>query len=241
LPPEQGGFTAIGSIVSISLLKIERKGEMPNIFDTMADSYDAWYDSEEGRPLYESEYACLKPLVEGAPRPIFEVGVGTGRFAMYFLPATGLDPSLTTLKLAEARGIKTVQGIGEKLPFDDGSFGCVLIIVTICFVEDPLKVLIEAKRVLKKEGRIIIGLVPADSPWGAFYQEKKRQGHPIYESARFYSFAEISKLIGEAGLKITRVRSTLIRRPEQPRQVEEPVDGYVERAGFLCIEAEKKS
>jgi ubiquinone/menaquinone biosynthesis C-methylase UbiE len=213
---------------------------MSNIFDTMADRYDAWYDSEEGRPLYESEFACLKPLVEDAPRPIFEVGVGTGRFAMYFLPTTGLDPALTTLRLAESRGIKTVQGIGEKLPFDDGSFGCVLIIVTICFVENPLKVLIETKRVLKKDGHIVIGLVPADSPWGAFYQEKKTQGHPIYETARFYSFAETSKLLDDAGLRITRIRSTLIRRPEQPRQVEEPVEGYVKGAGFLCIETRKR-
>jgi ubiquinone/menaquinone biosynthesis C-methylase UbiE len=216
-------------------------GDMLNIFDTMADRYDAWYDSEEGRPLYESEFACLKPLVEDAPRPILEVGVGTGRFAMYFLPATGLDPALTTLKLAEKPGIETVQGIGEKLPFDDGSFGCVLIIVTICFVEDPFKVLIEAKRVLKKDGRIIIGLVPADSPWGAFYHKKKRQGYPFYERSRFYSFDETNKLLEDAGLKITRIRSTLIRRPEQPRQVEEPVEGYVKGAGFLCMEARKKS
>ncbi len=214
---------------------------MPNIFDTMADRYDAWYDSEEGRPLYESEFACLKPLVENAPRPIFEVGVGTGRFAMHFLPATGLDPALTALKMAEARGIKTIQGTGEDLPFADESFGCVLIIVTICFVEDPLKVLIEAKRVLKKDGRIIIGLVPADSRWGVFYQEKKRQGHPIYERARFYSFAETSKLLNDAGLKVTRIRSTLIRRPDQPRQVEEPVEELVKGAGFLCIETRKKS
>jgi SAM-dependent methyltransferase len=154
---------------------------------------------------------------------------------------TGLDPALTTLKLAEKRGIETVQGIGEKLPFDDGSFGCVLIIVTICFVEDPFKVLIEAKRVLKKDGRIIIGLVPADSPWGAFYHKKKRQGYPFYERSRFYSFDETNKLLEDAGLKITRIRSTLIRRPEQPRQVEEPVEGYVKGAGFLCMEARKKS
>jgi ubiquinone/menaquinone biosynthesis C-methylase UbiE len=214
---------------------------MSNIFDTMADRYDAWYDSEEGRPLYESEFACLRPLVEAAPRPILELGVGTGRFAMYFLPATGLDPALTTLKLAESRGIKTVQGVGEKLPFDDGSFGCVLIIVTICFVEDPLKVLMEAKRALKRGGLIVIGLVPADSPWGDFYQEKKRKGHPFYEEAQFYSFAETNKLLKDAGLKITRIRSTLIRRPEQMRQIEESVEGYVEGAGFLCIETRRKS
>jgi hypothetical protein len=70
---------------------------------------------------------------------------------------------------------------------------------------------------------------------------KKRKGHPFYEEAKFYSFAETNKLLKDAGLKITRIRSTLIRRPEQMRQLEESVEGYVEGAGFLCIEARRKS
>ncbi len=212
---------------------------MTNMFDILIERYDAWYDSEEGVPLYKSEFACLRPLVEEAPRPILEIGVGTGRFAMYFLPATGVDPTLTTLKLARARGINTVQSVGEKLPFDDGSFGCVLIIVTLCFAEDPLRVLLEAKRVLKRNGRIVIGFVTADSPWGDYDQEKKKEGHLFYGIARCYTFAGIEKLLKESGLAVTKVRSTLIRRPDQQREIEEPVDGYVTGAGFICIAAEK--
>lgn len=68
---------------------------MTSIPDSLTEGYDTWYDSKEGRPLYESQFACLKPLVEEAPRPILEIGVGTGRFTMYFLPATGIDPTLT--------------------------------------------------------------------------------------------------------------------------------------------------
>lgn len=211
---------------------------MTSIPDSLNEGYDTWYDSKEGRPLYESQFACLKPLVEEAPRPILEIGVGTGRFTMYFLPATGIDPTLTALKLAQARGIGIVRS-GEKVPFDNGSFGCIIIIVTLCLTEDPLKVLLEAKRTLRKDGRIIIGFVAADTPWSAFYQEKKKQGHPFYAIARCYTFDGIRKLVKDAGLEITKVRSTLIRRPDQQRETEEPVDGYVAGAGFIGIVAEK--
>ncbi|VAX27342.1 tRNA (adenine(37)-N6)-methyltransferase [hydrothermal vent metagenome] len=207
-----------------------------NVFDILTDRYDAWYDSEEGRPLYESELRCLKSLVENAPPPILEIGVGTGRFAMYFPDVTGVDPAMNALKMAEKRGIKAVQAYGEHLPFKDGTFGCILIIVTLCFVEEPLGVLREAKRVLRQDGSIIIGLVPKDSTWGTFYEEKKRQGHPFYGSARFYTLEEVEGMLKEAGLKISRIRSTLLQKPEEPRRVEELVEGYVKGAGFLCIE-----
>jgi len=208
---------------------------MKNIFDILTDKYDAWYDSEEGRPLYESELRCLIPLVEDSPKPILEIGVGTGRFAMRFPNATGIDPSLNALKMAEKRGVKTVHGYGENLPFEDETFGCVLIIVTLCFVKNPLEVLREAKRVLRKDGSIIIGLVPRDSPWGVFYEEKKRAGHPFYSNARFYALKDIENMLQTAGLKISSVRSTLLQRPDEPCRGEEPKEGYIEGAGFLCI------
>jgi ubiquinone/menaquinone biosynthesis C-methylase UbiE len=69
----------------------DRFDDVKSIFDVLTDKYDAWYDSEEGRPLYESELKCLKPMVECAPPPILEIGVGTGRFAMHFPDVTGID------------------------------------------------------------------------------------------------------------------------------------------------------
>lgn len=209
---------------------------MENIFDILTEKYDAWYDSAEGRPLYESELKCLRPMVEASPGPILEIGVGTGRFAIHFPGVTGLDPSLNALKIAEKRGVKTVHGYGENLPFEDETFGCILIIVTLCFVENPLDVLREAKRVLRKGGSIIIGLVPKDTPWGIFYEEKKRVGHPFYRNARFYTFKDIENMLQTAGLKISRIRSTLLQRPDDSRKIEEPVEGSISSAGFLCIE-----
>lgn len=211
-----------------------------NIFDILTDKYDAWYDSEDGRLLYESELKCVRPLVESCSGPILEIGVGTGRFAMHFPEVTGIDPSLNALRMAEKRGVKTVLGYGENLPFEEESFGCVLIIVTLCFVERPLDVLMEAKRVVRRDGSIIIGLVPRDSLWGVFYEEKKRAGHPFYSNARFYTLNDLDDMIQSAGLGISRIRSTLMQKPDEPRRIEEPVEFLVEGAGFLCVEARKR-
>jgi ubiquinone/menaquinone biosynthesis C-methylase UbiE len=210
--------------------------ESESVFDKLTNQYDAWYDSEEGRPLYESELRCLRPLVEASPKPILEIGVGTGRFAMHFPDVTGIDPSLNALRIAGKRGVKTLHGYGEDLPFKDETFGCILIIVTVCFVENPLDVLREAKRVVKKDGSIIIGFVPKDSPWGIFYEEKKSAGHPFYRNARFYTMKDVEDMLQAAGLKISRIRSTLLQRPDESLRVEEPLEGNISGAGFLCME-----
>jgi ubiquinone/menaquinone biosynthesis C-methylase UbiE len=217
------------------------RSDAEDVFETMTAKYDAWYDSEEGRPLYESELQCIKSIYDAKHVPVLEVGVGTGRFAMHFPGAMGIDPALNVLRMAEARGVKTIRGYGERLPFDDETFGCVLLIVTLCFVKDPIAVLREAARVLKSDGRILIGLVPRDSPWGEYYEEKKKKGHPFYSKAFFYTFSETKEMLRMAGLEISRVRSTLFQIPEGSRRVEEPLDGYAENAGFLCIEARKES
>ena len=142
-----------------------KKGKR-NIFDELAKKYDAWYDSDEGRIIYENELLCLKSLIKDVSSQVLEIGVGTGRFAVNFPDIIGVDPSVNALKIARSRGIKTLQATGEELPFFTGTFQYVLIIVTLCFVEDPLSVLKEANRVLMSDGSVIIGLVPKDSPWG---------------------------------------------------------------------------
>ena len=210
-----------------------------DIFDQYTGEYDSWYDSEKGRPLYESELLCLRSLVEGCMTPVLEIGVGTGRFAQWFPGACGIDPALNALKYAQRRGVSVVQATGEMLPFRDETFGCVFILFTLCFFKDPLAVLGEVKRVLKREGSSVICFISRNSSWGELYGEKKKKGHPIYTRARFYSLEEVRKMFGESGLVISQVKSTLLQQPDREPVCEEPVDGPVEGAGLLCVEAKK--
>lgn len=211
-----------------------------NIFDELAEKYDAWYDSDEGMPIYESELLCLNSLIDDVSSPILEIGVGTGRFAMHFPDIIGVDPSVNALKIAKSRGLKTLQATGEELPFFNETFKYVLIIVTLCFVENPQSVLKEANRVTMPDGSVIIGMVPEDSPWGIYYEKKKKEGDPFYRHANFYTLRVVENYLRVSAMKIFRISSTLLQRPDEPRRIELPRKGLAKDAGFICIEAKKR-
>ncbi len=50
-------------------------------FARLADRYDGWYDSAEGRVIFRDEVACIQLLCPERRGRWVEVGVGAGRFA----------------------------------------------------------------------------------------------------------------------------------------------------------------
>ncbi|MBI4846964.1 MAG: class I SAM-dependent methyltransferase [Nitrospirae bacterium] len=208
-------------------------------FDHLAEDYDKWFDAPEGKILFDAEIEAVKLLMKDISKPFIEIGVGTGRFAKALGIEFGIDPSQEVLKIAEKRGIKVKMATGEKLPFEDESFGGVFILFTLCFVENPQKVISEAKRVLKKAGGLIVGIINRESQWGKFYQRKKNDGHPIYKHAMFYSVSEVKEIIEKAGLSVEAYSSTLCQPPSE-KPVKEIVNNkLVHDAGFICIRAKK--
>lgn len=213
--------------------------ESLNIFDTEAKRYDGWFDSPEGRVLFNNELAAIRLLWRDDFRPAFEVGVGTGRFAQALGVEFGIDPAAGALRFAEQRGIQVKQAHGEALPFPDGSFGGVLIIATLCFVDDATALFREAARVLRPDGHLLVGDVPADSSWSRDYQRKKETGHPFYRQAHFFARNELTKLLREAGLLPVAFSSTLIQSQPDAARAEPPQPGYIADAGFVCLLARK--
>jgi hypothetical protein len=69
----------------------------------------------------------------------------------------------------------------------------VFLISTLCFLESPLEVLKEAYRILVPGGKIVLGVVLKNSPWGHYYEQKKLEGHPIYKYATFYRCSEVAQ------------------------------------------------
>jgi len=211
-----------------------------SVFERYAARYDAWYEGPVGRGAYRSEVRALAPLLARCPRPWLEVGVGSGRFAQALGVEFGIDPARLPLRMAADRGIRVAQAVGERLPFRDGAFGGVLLVVTLCFVEDPRAVLREAHRVLRAEGGLVVGMILAESPWGAYYREKGRQGHPFYSIARFASRTELEGWLRETGFEILADTSTLFQAPDAPEIREEaPRPGFHPEAGFVGILARR--
>lgn len=205
------------------------------VFDLYAEDYDRWFNSPEGRVLFELELEAVRLLIKGLEKPFLEIGVGTGRFAKELGIDFGIDPSSKVLEIAKERGIKVKKAKGEKLPFKDGSFGAVFLLFTLCFVENPEKVISEAKRVLKKDGGLIVGIINKESLWGQFYIKKKAEGHPIYKYARFNSINEVVEMAEKAGMTVEAYSSTLCQPPSETPHKEAVYKGLVEGAGFVCI------
>ena len=210
------------------------------VFDTFAERYDKWYDKPFGKTAFKLENKCIEFLCKNLERPFLEIGVGTGRFAVALKMEYGSDKSIGVLKFAKERGIEVIRGEGENLPFVDSSFGAVFIVVTLCFVDDPLKVLKETSRILKDDGFLILGLIFKESPWASFYAKKGEEGNVFYKIARFYTLNELKFMLKNVGLQILEVRSTILPPPtEEPLHFEPSKKGYYKDAGFIAVKLGK--
>jgi SAM-dependent methyltransferase len=207
-------------------------------FDSLALDYDNWFD-REGMSIFAIETEAFRQILPSLPKPWLEVGVGSGRFAQALGIEVGLDPSVRLLDIARSRGLNVLLGRGENTPFADESLGTVFLIVTVCFVDSPLAVLTEANRLLGRGGKIVLGLVLRESPWGQFYQVKGEKGHRFYKYATFYSYAEVNGLLEQAGFSVEKTISTLFQRPGQVGHMESPREGYSADAGFTIVLAGK--
>jgi len=210
--------------------------EQSSPFDGFASEYDAWFGGE-GRLTFATQLRAFQELLPGLPKPWLEVGVGSGRLAQSLGIDTGVDPSVKLVAMARTRGVSTLLARGEELPFEAASFGTVFLIMTMCFLERPGIALREAKRVLLPDGKLVIGLVLEDSPWGRFYRQRGKPGHCFYQHARFYGYEHLVTSLLTAGLPPERVVSTLFQKPTAVERIEEPREGYLPGAGFMIVVA----
>jgi len=204
---------------------------MNSVFDRFVKKYDAWYD--KNKFAYLSELEALRKILPNKGKGL-EIGVGTGRFAVPLGIKFGVDPSKRMLEFAKARGIKVELGSGEDLSFNRASFDYVVIIITLCFVKDPLKVLKETKRVLRKNGKLIIGIIDKDSFLGEFYHTKQ---NIFYRQAHLCSVKELASLLRQVGFEKISYFQTLFSLPGNITSIEKPQKGFG-KGGFVVIVAQ---
>ncbi|MCW3136769.1 MAG: methyltransferase domain-containing protein [Canidatus Methanoxibalbensis ujae] len=206
------------------------------IFERYAQEYDEWFDAN--RFAYESEVQALKKFVPKNSKGL-EVGVGTGRFAVPLGIGVGVEPAKAMADIARKRGIEVYEAKAEKLPFDDSSFDFVLIVVTICFVQNPMQALREAKRVLKPGGYIIIGMIDRESFLGKLYESKKKESK-FYRHANFYSTRQVLDWLKKLEFEYIKTCQTIFKDPKKITGIEPVKEGYGE-GGFVVISAQKQA
>jgi ubiquinone/menaquinone biosynthesis C-methylase UbiE len=198
-------------------------------FDENSTDYDYWFT--ENQNIYTSELNAIKSFVQSGLYGV-EVGVGTGRFALPLDIQTGVEPSDNMAKIARERGIKTLRGTAESLPLPDNAFDFVLMVTAICFFDDVKKAFLEAYRVLKKNGFIIVAFIDGESDLGKQYKKHKKN-NTFYKDATFYSVSNITDLLNQAGFSKFEYRQTVYNTENILHEVK---DGYGS-GGFVVIKA----
>ncbi|OEC85184.1 MULTISPECIES: class I SAM-dependent methyltransferase [Methanobacterium] len=203
-------------------------------FEKHAQKYDEWFN--KNKHFYESELQAIKELLPKSKNGI-EIGVGSGRFAAPLGIKLGVDPSRKMGEIAQMRGIKFVEGIAESLPFEDSQFDFVLMVTTICFLDDVEAAFNEVSRVLKSGGSLIIGFIDAESPMGKLY-EKHRNESTFYKDATFYSVKEVISYMKKAQFKDFSFRQTLFKSGEELKDIEPVKKGFGE-GSFVVVRGVK--
>ena len=182
---------------------------MPRIapFEKYCDRYDSWFDRHAD--LYNAELGILRQVMPSPCIRGLEVGAGSGRFAVPLGMTIGVEPSEQMATKARNRGVSVVRAVAERLPFPDAAFDCVLMVTTICFVDDVLETFREAARVLKPQGCVVVGFVDRESALGQEYQ-RRSASDVFYKDALFVSAREVGKYLAEAGFREVLFKQALI-------------------------------
>ena len=210
---------------------------MPKIspFEQNVQKYEEWFTKNPW--AYKAELRAVKPLLPDKKYGV-EIGVGTGRFAGPLGIKVGIDPSSRMREIARQRGIHVLDGVAEELPFGDSKLDFVLMVTTVCFVDDIDRSFQEAYRVLAKEGFLIVGLVDRNSPLGKMYLKHQNES-AFYKEATFFSADEIIEVMARTGFTDYTCLQTLFGDLSGIQETEPVKPGYGE-GGFVVVRGKKR-
>jgi ubiquinone/menaquinone biosynthesis C-methylase UbiE len=124
-------------------------------YSRQAETYDST------RAASPSVLGPLREALAGAPGPrLLDVGGGTGNYARV-LRDEGWEPividrSAAMLARAAAKGLETREADAQELPFPDACADAVTMVSMLHHVDDPVRALAEARRVLRPSGRLAL-------------------------------------------------------------------------------------
>jgi len=203
-------------------------------FDLYTEEYDDWFVIN--KYAFQSELTAIKQTMP--PKgDIIEVGIGSGMFAGPLGIKEGVEPSAAMRERAKKRGLTAVDGVAEDLPYPDKSKDAVLMVTTICFVDDITISFREVHRVLKDAGFFIIGFVDKDSPIGKVYLREKDKSI-FYKEATFFGTDELYGILRQTGFHVVETNQTVFGSIDEINKKQKVLPGYGE-GSFIVIKAQK--
>ena len=187
-------------------LQINKPSTSKFNFDTVADSYDNWYDSRQGIIYDRLEKKLIASLLptETKGKKLLEIGCGTGHWSQFFsgfgFHITGVDVSERMIKIAQSRNVPNASfqiADAHSLPFNDNSFDITVAITTLEFVHNAELVLQEMARCTHKpSGQLLIGVLNALARLNRNRQENPES---LYAKALLFSPEQLKKLLSKYG------------------------------------------
>jgi ubiquinone/menaquinone biosynthesis C-methylase UbiE len=192
---------------------------------TGPDVYARWRATTLGAATEALEQRCVLTLVGPVDgRRVLDLGCGDGllvtTLATQRARAVGIDVNHAALQAATSRadragveGARFVEGRIEGLPFPDDTFDLVTAVTVLCLVPDRSAALREAARVLRPGGRLVIGDLGRWSAWAARRRIKAWFGSRMWRSAHFWTAADLSRFIEQAGFNVQAIRGSVYYPP----------------------------
>lgn len=168
------------------------------------------YYKVQGERLKKIIFLPLRPLLRSTKIKkngyLLDVGCGEGDFLDKMkkcgMEVHGVDFSEVAVSRARARGLNVVRGTLIEAHFPNAYFDVITVNHVFEHLHDPVEFLIEAKRILKSEGVIILGTPNIASlgfrVFGRFWMPLETPRHLF-----LYSIKTISLLSEKVGLKVT--------------------------------------
>ena len=114
------------------------------------------------RPGWRSSGDELEAIVRGhltSSSRVLDLGCGRGGVVELFWRdvkiAAGLAPDPASLSEHRAHGMPVIRGVGERLPFVDGSFDLIVCLWVLEHMREPAAVFGEVRRVLRPGGHFV--------------------------------------------------------------------------------------
>ena len=176
---------------------------MRQLFDDWPETYDQWFATPIGRLVKKVEGDLLLDLIKPHPGDlILDAGCGTGVFTLDLLHLgcriIGTDLSMPMLLRAKQKAggypFRIVLADLLNLPFSANSFGKVISVTALEFIEDGRRAIEELFRVTKRRGSLVVATLNSLGPWALQRNAEARQKHTIFEQAIFRSPEELLSL-----------------------------------------------